>query len=1006
MAQPELITDELQSFEASLERMARILTPSNSDYRSAARIITEEISSTANIDRAGIWTFNENKTAITCDDLFEANKNIHGSGYQIPITQFPEYLSVVRSRRTHAITHIRDCAEIKGFADKYLIPKNVQSVISSALWHNDEMIGVIAGSIVGRPRAWSIEDKLYIASLSDIISRWKVYLRNQKNEPISSTLSSRRMVRELSRICSQKGFRTFEDAATTCLHSIKQFIGAPRAYAIILENNETYMLEAPSGKKSIIPKDITEKIYQVVSSHSSLWINNSSEYNGLVSSLSSIITPIKNSSLLISSFGQKPDSDQIRGVLIVEFHPPVPTWNEGSRNLILSAADALSILSEYAHTRQLQQESIAIARAAFQGSSVAMALVSRSGLIIKSNQALANFVAMRPYELSKMSIGQILPSLNEDGHILRSFLKSRSGKNMEFEETLVDPKTGENRWLLINISWVKAALKNRNYFLLQAVEITARKIATQELIRQKNFLRTIIDTDPNLIFAKDHRGAFTLANKAVACAYGTTPEEMLGKTDAFFNPNTAEVRKFREADQFVIDNNVELRNIEEELGLASGEVRYLQTVKRPIHDQDGKPIMVLGVATDITERKRYEEQYREWLVKLEHTQKLESLGILASGIAHDFNNLLLGILGNSALGLSQIREKDPAYQYILKSVSAAKKAAELTNQLLAYSGKGTVCKTELDLTELVRETTELLDCFTSRRISLEFSIDPDPLIIEADSGQLQQVIMNLITNAADALENRENATISIRTFRVMLTESPPDLCPDSNLIENGPYAVLEVEDNGCGMSPQIKGSIFDPFYTTKFTGRGLGLASVQGIVKAHSGALSVSTEQNKGSIFRVFIPIFNKSVDGSPTEPSVTVKNVLPKFKNNPILLIEDEAIPQEVCKLMLENLGFQVIVAQDGEEGLRLFRRLQPNLTAVVLDLTMPNVDGKEALYRIREIHPEIPVLLTSGYSEHGTVEDILSTQVEDSRKYSGFIQKPFIPSQLEEALASIITE
>ncbi len=383
---------------------------------------------------------------------------------------------------------------------------------------------------------------------------------------------------------------------------------------------------------------------------------------------------------------------------------------------------------------------------------------------------------------------------------------------------------------------------------------------------------------------------------------------------------------------------------------------------------------------DVTERKRFNE-------RLQQTQKLESLGLLAGGIAHDFNNLLTGIMGNASIVLEDLPSGSQARENLNAVVNASERAAALTRQLLAYAGRGRFIIEPLDLSALVREITSLLKTSIPRTVELRLELQDDLPSIEGDAAQIQQLIMNLVINAAEAVEEDKTETVLITARMEGIDQSYIDQMVTSNGVAPGRYVTLEVRDAGCGMDAVTLARIFDPFFTTKFTGRGLGLAAVLGIVRGHKGALQVESAPGKGSSFKVLFPVSGgQVVSADRSSPDVSLAG----FET--ILVIDDEVAVRQAAKSILESYGYRVVVAANGKEGLDLFQPLGEEFDAVLLDMTMPVMSGEETLVRLKSIRTNIPIVLSSGYNE-----------AEATRKFTdkglaGFVQKPYTAVGLAE--------
>jgi CheY-like chemotaxis protein len=377
---------------------------------------------------------------------------------------------------------------------------------------------------------------------------------------------------------------------------------------------------------------------------------------------------------------------------------------------------------------------------------------------------------------------------------------------------------------------------------------------------------------------------------------------------------------------------------------------------------------------------------------VEQTQKQDSLGLLAGGIAHDFNNLLTGILGNASLALDCMEEGSEARALIEDVVRAGERAAVLTAQLLAYAGKGRFTAGTIDLNQLTRNVSGAAWTSVSNpAIELILDLKESLPAIHADPHQLNRVIESLAMNGAEAIgEGRGIVRVSTRVETVAGAEALVSATGDP--VPPGRYAVLEVRDTGAGMDAATRARIFEPFFSTKFTGRGMGLSAVLGIVRRHGGFICVDSALGKGSSFRVLLPLTVASADG-------WVGAIAAKGPSGAglVLVVDDEETVREMVRRTLERWRYQVILAENGQAAVEIFPRIAASLHAVILDLTMPVMGGEEALTHLRRIRADIPILLTSGYSE----EDAMRRM--EGRGVSGFLQKPFTADQLGRQLRSL---
>ena len=404
-----------------------------------------------------------------------------------------------------------------------------------------------------------------------------------------------------------------------------------------------------------------------------------------------------------------------------------------------------------------------------------------------------------------------------------------------------------------------------------------------------------------------------------------------------------------------------------------GSFYWVYTTIVPFLGDDGRPKQFMAIRADITQQKESEEALRQ-------SQKLESLGVLSGGIAHDFNNLLTTILGNTNLGAMHLSPESPAMPYLQQIEKATMRAADLTRQLLAYAGKGHLQSTEVDLNRLVVEMTQLLTVSLSRKAVVRYDLAPGLPFISADPSQMQQLVMNLVTNASEAIGDEVSGLITVRTGVQMVDEATQAGLLPALPLSPGRYVTLEVSDTGCGMAPEVRERIFDPFFTTKFTGRGLGLSAMLGILRSHQGSLKVYSEQGRGSVFKLYLPALNLGLEELPPHQRTG------EWQGQGILLlVDDEPSARAVARALAENLGFQVVEAADGLEALALFELRHKEITVVLMDLTMPHMDGRQAFLRMQNVDPSIPVVLTSGYSEQDVLTDFLG------KGLAGFLPKPY---------------
>jgi len=394
----------------------------------------------------------------------------------------------------------------------------------------------------------------------------------------------------------------------------------------------------------------------------------------------------------------------------------------------------------------------------------------------------------------------------------------------------------------------------------------------------------------------------------------------------------------------------------------------------PLRDESGRVVKWFGTSTDIEDQKRSQDSYRE-------AQRLESIGLLAGGIAHDFNNLLTGVMGHISLALDELPQENLSRSYLEYAMRASERAADLTRQLLAYSGKGRFFVEAVNLSAVVRDIGSLLESSIPKKIVLDLQLDPSLPPVEADVTQIQQLVMNMVINGAEAIGEDRPGVVRVVTS---LQDVGEDRLREGGFaidgIAPGKYVAIEVMDTGCGMSEEVKARIFDPFFTTKFTGRGLGMSAALGIVRGHRGAIQVQSEPGEGSFFRILLPLPEKS-GARPTAGRAA----------GTVLVIDDEEAVRSTASAMLERCGYEVVTAANGRIGLESFCAAPDRFTLILLDLTMPVMGGREVLEAVKRVRPGIPVIASSGYNQDAALQQL------PARDVAGFLQKPYTAEMLE---------
>ncbi len=539
------------------------------------------------------------------------------------------------------------------------------------------------------------------------------------------------------------------------------------------------------------------------------------------------------------------------------------------------------------------------------------------------------------------------------------------------------PRQGETRTLLVNARRLLAP-EHKQLMLMAFEDITERKRAAEARYR-----RLFETTRDGILLVDAQTGEIMDVNPFAERLLGYARSDLVGRKLWEIEP-MRNLPKMRAALEQIRDLGV-LRF--DDLILRASDRRDINAeVIATMYSESDRQAIQFNMR-DMSERKKFERELQE-------TQKLESLGLLAGGIAHDFNNLLTGITGNASLAYAESAPDDPVRMRLRSVLQAAERAAFLTRQMLAYAGRGRFVTQTIDLGNLVREISTLVRTSVPKTVEVKLDLAPDLPPIEGDPAQIQQVVMNLVINGAEAIGENATGTVEIRTSLRELTarEAAEIFRPEQ--IAPGTHVQLEVSDTGSGMDEATKARIFDPFFTTKFTGRGLGLAAVQGIVKAHGGVIRVYSTPGHGTSFLILLPatVRTAPAPGSEQPSGLSIPS------GSVALVIDDEEAIRSLAKSVLSRAGMRVLVAENGQAGVELFRKQHRDLSIVVLDLTMPVMGGEEAFTLLKQINPDIPIVLSSGFDESEAAQRF--TGLKPAR----FLQKPYTSERLIEAVATAL--
>ncbi|MCG6879410.1 MAG: PAS domain S-box protein [Deltaproteobacteria bacterium] len=532
--------------------------------------------------------------------------------------------------------------------------------------------------------------------------------------------------------------------------------------------------------------------------------------------------------------------------------------------------------------------------------------------------------------------------------------------------------------------WNKASLLYDNDGkVIGAIEsirdITEKKVAELALQSSEEKYRTILESMEDGYFETDIRGNLTFFNDSLCKILGYSKDELMGMNNRQYTDEENAKSVYQTFNRVYRTGKAEKGFCWTIIG-KDGSQKIVEASVSLKWDSERVPIGFRGIVRDITEKQRLETQ-------LQHAQRMESIGTLAGGISHNFNNILMGIMGNASLMRMETDADHPNHKRLMNIEKLVKSGSRLTAQLLGYAREGNYEVRPINLNKLVYETSDTFG-ITKKEITVHQELSEQAYGIKADQGQIEQVLLNLYVNAADAMPN--GGDLFLKTYNV----SDRDIAGKPYSVKPGNYVLLTVTDTGAGMDEETKARIFEPFFTTKglASGTGLGMASVYGIIKSHGGYIDVYSKKGEGTVFGIYLPATEKKLEEKKALPDVIVKG------KETVLLVDDEEMVLYSGGDMLKYLGYEVLLAKNGQEALELYRKNQHKIDMILLDLIMPVMSGGETFDRMKEMNPKIKVLLSSGYSIEGEGKEMLK------RGCDAFIQKPFKIEQLSQKIREIL--
>jgi PAS domain S-box-containing protein len=596
---------------------------------------------------------------------------------------------------------------------------------------------------------------------------------------------------------------------------------------------------------------------------------------------------------------------------------------------------------------------------------------------------------------------ELVQKLDEGLNILKS-----SGKYREIYEKWFGVYEEASFWgkakyivgalILIVMFFAASIFWSRSLKRQVTIRTEELRLSAEVLRESESRFRQVLENSLDAIYRRSYKeNRFEFMSQASEKVFGYTAEEMKSMTikDVLSRIHHEDIQKVQQVLENAKTSGGGPYILEFRFKTKQGDYNWVADKFTVTKDEQGNPLHRYGNVRDISEIKAIEEDKKHLQEQLHQAQKLESLGVLAGGIAHDFNNILMAIIGNADLAMRDVSLSSPVQLKIDNIKTAAFRASDLCRQLLAYSGKGRFIVIPINLSSVVADMKNMLEISVSKMAKLRFTLKTEISVIEADVSQIQQIILNMVINASEAIGDKPG-NITIVTGEMYCNRQYLDTINAYGEMSEGRYVFLDVTDDGCGMDKETIVKIFDPFFTTKFTGRGLGLAATLGIVRGHKGALKIYSEPGSGSTFRVFFP----AVDGKAIDTTRQELEDDDWQASGTVLIADDEEIVRKVCRNMLERFGFAVIDAANGRQAVEIFKANAEKISLVLLDLTMPEMGGEEVLREIRLIDPEVPVILSSGYNEQEVISRFIG------KNLSGFVQKPYMTDILKDTIRKVL--
>lgn len=654
-------------------------------------------------------------------------------------------------------------------------------------------------------------------------------------------------------------------------------------------------------------------------------------------------------------------------------------------------ATAIGHLLARARAYEALRQSEAQLRAVFANAAAGIALVSPEGRYLGVNARWAEMLGYPAEDL----IGRPYVEFTHPDDRLRSLARmssvvSGSSASYRAEKRYVR-RDGSVFHATVSVSAIRESEEGVTAVVAVMADISDRVAAEEALRQSEERYRLVFENAPLGVMHFDSSGVINAVNANVARILGAPMPALIGFD---MLRQLRDERMLEAVRKCLAEGSGSYEG--EHRSVLTGKVTPIRVLFQRVLSEDGRVLGGVCIAEDLTEERRAAAERRRMEERIREAQRLESLAMLAGGVAHDFNNILTGVIGNASLAREHLPEGAPAREFVQRIELAARRASDIASQMLAYSGRGALTFQPTDVSRIVRDIVPLLEATLPHGIAFIYDLDPEVPLVRGDPTQIRQVVLNLVANASEAIGDK-SGTVHLRVYSAHLASealSSPYLDTD---LPDGLYVVLEITDTGEGIAPEARPKLFDPFFTTKFMGRGLGLPAVLGIVRGHRGTVQVESESGRGATFRVMLPVSEARTAAEADPPDGPF---LPTQApaGAAILVADDDTEVRRVASEALELAGYQVIVARDGDEAVRLLREHIGEVAAVVLDDDMPRMGGEETVGAMLALRPNLPVILSSGYSEHRIAN------WRSGRPAVRCLQKPYTVTELLAAVADAL--